>query len=149
MDAPGVRVPSRMRDRVASGSIGSGNPMAWCYRRSNGADDVRFRQRDEVLSLEASLTKFGDQLVGDVPGQQQRKLRLVLEETRLVHDRHEGSGHVLANLVRVLHLDHTVENLPVEADITDQGARTRWRAHSVDVAAAPEQILQERVQLHF
>ena len=93
-------------------------------------------QRHDKVSTEALAPKIAAQLVGDVPGEQQRVLRLILEQLRLVEHRDRVPGHVLAELVRTRDLEHAVEDPVVEPDVVDERARARRRADAVDPRAA-------------
>ena len=64
---------------------------------------------------------LGDDLLGEVPGQQQTVVGPVLEESLRAEDRQVLAGHEPPLLVDVA-VHHVVEQLGADADIVDQGA---------------------------
>src|SRR3954449_2971341 len=109
-------------------------------------DDPRLRKRDEELASESLLPELGHQLIGDVPGEQEGMVRLVLEELALLEHGDQRSRDVLADLVRALDLQDTVEDPIVEPHVVDQRACARRGADAIDALAAALDRVQDREQ---
>src|SRR2546426_7324365 len=108
--------------------------------------DPRLWERHDEVAAKASLPQLRNQLVRDVPGEQERELRLIGEEALLIENRDERSGNVLPDLVRPLDLEDALENAVVEADVVDERARARRRADSVHTIAAGSHVAQQSEQ---
>src|SRR5258708_5922411 len=99
---------------------------------ASSSDHPRVRQRNDEGALVSLLAQDADQLIGDVPGQQQRVLRLIVEELLLGEDRDACSRNIVADLFRSLDLQYAVHDPDVEAEIVDQRRRPRRRADPVN-----------------
>src|SRR5919106_6950594 len=74
---------------------------------------------DEPAAAGAVLGLLLQDLLGEVPRQQQRVVRLVLEQLLDRPDPELAAGHVAPVLERVA-VDHVVENVPAEPAIAEQ-----------------------------
>ena len=57
-----------------------------------------YRQRREQLAVEALGLELRRKLVGDVPGENHRAVRLIGIKPRFAHHRDPGAGHALPDL---------------------------------------------------
>src|SRR5436305_976550 len=127
-----LRLPPRRRQLSRRGGAEKREASIGKSVNVTAADDVRLRERNDEVAAEALRFELRHQLVGDMPGKEQRVVGILVEETRLVDDRNDRSGNVLADLERALDLDDAVEQSVVETDVIDQRARPRRSTDAED-----------------
>ena len=101
---------------------------------------------DEAAAAGAVLGLLRQDLVGEVPGQQQHVVGLVLEQPLGRQDRQPAARHVAALLVRIA-VDHVLEGLAAEAAVAEQRRALGGGAVGGDPPALGLEPAQQRAQL--
>src|ERR1700733_49300 len=104
-------------------------------RSPDGLQYAWRRYRYDDRALIAPSPYFWRQLVGDVPGEDNRALGLIGKHAVFLDNRDERPGHTLAELERAPDLAHIINDCLVESDIIHQSRRSRWRANADDASA--------------
>src|SRR3954452_672299 len=107
------------------------------------SENPRLRQGHDEFAAVPALAEVGPKLLGDVPREQQRILRLLAVELFLIQHRNARTGHELVELVRIAHFDHEVEERVVEPQIGDERAGPRGRSDPENPLPAALQVSQQ------
>ncbi len=116
--------PERRLHRVPKRREDPHDVLAFVVDRDQDVDLRLDHERDYMIRGSGSGTMncpgipspaASDELVGDVPREEQRVFGLILEQNALLEHRNDGAGHVLADLVGALDLEHAVDDPVVEA----------------------------------
>src|SRR5215470_12814399 len=105
---------------------------------------ARNRQWRQELAAIALRAQLGRELLGDVPGKDDRALRLVGEQPTFLDHRNGRPRHALADLERARDLADVVDDRLVEAEIIDEGGGARGRADAADARASLLEIANHR-----
>src|SRR6516225_9106286 len=95
-------------------------PATFTQRLQKLARNRQWRQELTAIALRAQL---GRELVGDVPGEDDRAIGLVGEQPTFLDHGDGRPRHALADLERARDLADVVDDRLVEAEIVDEGRR--------------------------
>src|SRR6185437_8136254 len=84
-----------------------------------------------------------------MPREDQCDIRLRSEQLRLITYRDQRTRHVTVNLPRTRDLPYRLDNLLVEADISDHGGGARRRADTDDAFPAGLKLRKQCVQVEL
>src|SRR6516225_1790981 len=105
---------------------------------------ARNRQWRQELTAIALRAQLGRELVGDVPGEDDRAIGLVGEQPTFLDHGNGRPRHALADLERARDLADVVDDRLVEAEIVDEGGGARGCADAADARAPLLEVANHR-----
>ena len=106
----------------------------------------RHRQRRHQHALVALGAQLRRQFVGDVPGEDDGAVGLILEHPAFFDDGDQRARHAFADLQRALDLADIVDDRRVESDVIDQCRGARGRADAANSTALFLDVADQRMQ---